>query len=64
MMHDQNVSNSGIPSFLTPEKVLQIYEKIMQSSVFKIEQAFQALKLQGSCSSPCLLIPIQARTLI
>jgi hypothetical protein len=40
-------SKAEIPDFLTPEKTLQILEKIMKSSALRIHQAFQDLKNQG-----------------
>ena len=40
-------SKTDIPNFLTPEKTLKIYEKIMKTSAIKIKQVFQNLKHEG-----------------
>lgn len=40
-------SKTDIPQFLTPEKTLKIYEKIMKTSAIKIKEVFQGLKAEG-----------------
>ena len=40
-------SKTTIPNFLTPEKTLKIYEKIMKTSAIKIREVFQQLKSEG-----------------
>jgi len=40
-------SKTTIPNFLTPEKTLKIYEKIMKTSAVKIREVFQGLKAEG-----------------
>lgn len=40
-------SKTDIPNFLTPEKTLKIYEKIMKTSAIKIKEVFQNLKRDG-----------------
>ena len=40
-------SECDVPKFLTPEKTLQILEKIMKTSAEKIREAFKLLKSQG-----------------
>lgn len=47
-------SKTGIPSFLTPEKTLRIYEEIMKNSVTEIKHTLLDLKVQGPCFPfPC-----------
>ena len=40
-------SKTDIPEFLTPEKTLKIYERIMKTSALKIREVFQNLKQEG-----------------
>lgn len=40
-------SKTTIPDFLTPEKTLKIFEKIMKTSAIKIREVFQNLKREG-----------------
>ena len=41
-------AKTEIPEFLTPEKTLKIYEKIMKTSALKIRECFQNLKQEGN----------------
>ncbi len=40
-------SKTDIPEFLSPEKTLKIYTKIMKTSALKIKEVFASLKAEG-----------------